>query len=786
MGVFDKVVPAAGRGSATGGRGTSVPAPGGRSPRRGMPRFVRRAIVGLFLLAIIGGITLMLILVNYTMRFPDPMALRKNDATPMVRVLARDGKVLAERGQVYQFVPLDLLPSHVIEAVVATEDRRFFDHRGVDPIGLVRAMFANLRAGRYVQGGSTLSQQLAKNLFLSSERTMGRKIEELLLAIWLEVRLPKQDILELYLNRVYFGGGAYGIEAAARRYFDKPSRSLRLSEASLLAGLLKAPSKYAPSNSPALARARARVVLKKMLAAGYISQEAEMSAAAQSVKFADPSAGRELTGLEYAAEFVLERLPPLIGTGHREINIETTFDSGLQKRAQTAVEQVLLTEGVAAAAGQAAVAIVDVDGGIRALVGGRSWRESQFNRAIKSRRQPGSAFKPFVYLAAVEQGATPDTMVLDMPLNIGGWAPRNENGQHRGAMTLRQALSNSVNTIAARLQQDVGTKRVIATARRLGVKSELRPGPSLSLGTSEVSLIEMTGAYAVLASGGLAVEPHAVTRVRANGKTILYERSKSRSQLVVAPDHVGIMSSMLNTALVSGTGKRAALARHVAAGKTGTSQDFRDAWFVGYTAHLAGGVWVGNDDGSAMSRVMGGGLPATIWKAVMEAAHEKLPPSTLAGMQQSPLPPWASDTLRDSDRIVKPADPITDLLAHEIQVPSAAAKLSAGRPARTERAATAVAATTAAPAKPAVRPASVRVMLQPRARGQKAPAPPNNTDLIARAIEDRGVASRVAAEPGVALPPPATVSTAGSDLDRLLRSIDQKPQPGLMGLGLRP
>ena len=311
-------------------------------------------------------------------------------------------------------------------------------------------------------------------------------------------------------------------------------------------------------------------------------------------------------------------------------------------------------------------------------------------------------------------------MVLDMPLNIGGWTPRNENGQHRGAMTLRQALSNSVNTIAARLQQDVGTKRVIATARRLGVKSELRPGPSLSLGTSEVSLIEMTGAYAVLASGGLAVEPHAVTRVRANGKIILYERPKARSQLVVAPDHVGIMSSMLNTALVSGTGKRAALARHVAAGKTGTSQDFRDAWFVGYTAHLAGGVWVGNDDGSPMSRVMGGGLPATLWKAVMEAAHEKLPPSTLAGMPQTQLP-WASDTLRDSDRNVKPADPITDLLTHEMPAPSVTAKGATSRAARADR------ATTATPLAP-----------------------------------------------------------AGSDLDRLVRSIDQKPQPGLMGLGLRP
>ncbi len=770
------------------GAASPVVSPKRRPPRRRMPRFVRRALAAAAVLTLLAGAALSMLLINYTIRFPDPMSLRKNDATPIVRVLARDGSVLAERGQNYQFLPLDLLPHHVIEAVVATEDRRFFDHRGLDPIGLFRAMFANLRAGRYVQGGSTLSQQLAKNLFLSSERTMGRKFEELMLAIWLEVRLPKQDILELYLNRVYFGGGAYGIEAAARRYFAKSARSLTLAEAAVLAGLLKAPSKYSPNSSPGLARARSRVVLKKMLAAGYIEEAAESAASAQSVKFADPTGGRELTGLEYAVEFVLERLPPLIGTGHKEIIIETTFDAALQKQAQSTVQSILAAEGSAVGAGQAAMVILDTDGGIRAMIGGRSWAESQFNRAIKAHRQPGSAFKPLVYLAAVEQGATPDTMVLDMPLNINGWTPRNENGQNRGAMTMRQALAHSVNTVAARLQQDVGTKKVIATARRLGIKSELRPSPSLSLGASEVSLIELTGAYGVFASGGVAVEPHAVTRVRTNSKTILYERSKVQPRIIVAPDHIGIMSSMLNTAMVSGTGRRAVLTGHMAAGKTGTTQDFRDAWFVGYTAHLAGGVWVGNDTGETMSKVMGGGLPATIWRAVMQGAHEKLPPAPLPGMQK----PWTGDTLRDTDRHVRPIDRISDLLAHDT-VAGAVTSRATGRTTRPEKAAVA-----AAPAKAGQRVASAHTRLKPRAKVPKTPDRSINPELATKTPSEPSVVKQAKStsppdpsdpaavtgnDLGGGTPTATSQASAASELDRLVKSIGEPPQKGFMGLG---
>lgn len=685
-------------------------------------------------------------LVHYTIKFPDPMALRRDTPSPAIRVLARDGSVLSERGQAHEFVPLDLLPRHVIDAVVATEDRRFFEHNGLDPLGLLRAAFANLRAGRYVQGGSTLSQQLAKNLFLSSERTIERKLEELLIAIWLEVRLSKSDILELYLNRVYFGGGAYGIDAAARRYFDKPAAQLKLSEAAVLAGLLKAPSKFSPNANPGLARSRARLVLKRMHAAGYIGEEAEAAAARDSVRFTDPTAGRDNSGLEYAMDFVLERLPPLAGGGHREIIVETTIDSVLQKRAQSAVEAALAADGTKLSAGQAAVVVLDRDGGIRAMIGGRSWTQSQFNRAVKARRQPGSAFKPLVYLAAIERGATADTQVVDEPITIGGWSPRNEDGRHRGAMSLRQALAQSVNTVVVRLQQDAGTARVIGLARRLGIRSELRPDLSLALGTSEVSLLELSGAYAVLASGGLGVEPHMIRRVR-TASSVLYQRPQTKPRMAIAPDHVGTISSMLNTVMVSGTGRRAALARHAAAGKTGTSQDHRDAWFIGYTAHLTTGVWVGNDNGEPMSRVMGSGIPATIWKGVMQAAHDGLPPEALPGVTIT-LPGAASG---QSPANVQPSA----LNPGQFGLPWA------GQPAPTRR-------ENQFGQSPIGSPAKVN-----EAAPTLAPRQPIDRSLFEQALRSDPV-HEVRSNP------------AALDLGRFGRTLESWSLPGMMGLGVKP
>jgi penicillin-binding protein 1A len=591
---------------------------------------IRAATVLTIFSGLAGTIVLSLAFIYYTIRFPDPSALRQRDRAPVVRVLAADGSLLAARGEAYDFVPFDLLPRHVINAVVATEDRRFFDHWGLDPIGIARATVANLRAGRYAQGGSTLTQQLAKNLFLTSERSLRRKVEELMLALWLEVRLTKQDIAELYLNRVYFGGGAYGIEAASHRYFGKSARSLTVAEAAVLAGLLKAPSRYSPANSPVLARARSHVVLQRMRDAGYITAAEETAMSRRPVRFAQHANERE-AGTQYAVEFVLDRLPPVIGPNAGELVVETTIDARLQRAAQAAVEQALATEGRAADAQQAAVVVIDTEGRIRALVGGRSFAESQFDRAVRARRQPGSAFKPLVYLAALERGWTPDTLVQDAPVTVAGWSPRNDSGTYQGSITLRQALAQSINSVAVRLQQDVSTSRVISLAQRLGIKSELRPSPSIALGTSEVSVLELTGAYAVLASGGLNVSPHAVRSVRTGGGAVIYARPADRPRILVAPDHVGQMNDMLHAALVSGTGRRALLPRHPSAGKTGTTQEFRDAWFVGYTAHLAAGVWVGNDDGKPMHKVVGGGLPARIWREVMLAAHDRLSPDDLPG-----------------------------------------------------------------------------------------------------------------------------------------------------------
>ena len=616
----------------TGKAATGAAARPGKRPRGrfGLRGQIRAATVLTVFAGLAATIVLSLAFIYYTIRFPDPSALRQRDKAPVVKVLAADGSLLAERGEAYDFVPFDLLPRHVIDAVVATEDRRFFTHWGLDPIGIARAGFANLKAGRYAQGGSTLTQQLAKNLFLTSERSLRRKIEELMLALWLEVRLSKQDIAELYLNRVYFGGGAYGIEAASNRYFAKSARSLTLAEAAVLAGLLKAPSRYSPANSPVLARARSQVVLKRMLDAGYITAADETTMLRRPVRFALHANARE-AGAQYAVEFVLDRLPPVIGPNSGELVVETTIDARLQRLAQAAVEQALATEGRIAGAQQAAVVVIDTEGRIRALVGGRSFAESQFDRAVRARRQPGSAFKPLVYLAALERGWTSDALVQDAPITIAGWSPRNDSGTYQGNITLRTALAQSVNSVAVRLQQDVGVSRVISLAQRLGIKSELRPSPSIALGTSEVSVLELTGAYGVLASGGLSVTPHAVRSVRTGAGAVLYARPVTRPRMLVAPDHVGQMSDMLHTALVSGTGRRALLPRHPSAGKTGTTQDFRDAWFVGYTAQLAAGVWVGNDDGKPMHKVVGGGLPARIWREVMLAAHERLPPGDLPG-----------------------------------------------------------------------------------------------------------------------------------------------------------
>lgn len=603
-----------------------------------LPRKIRFLIMAPMTLAGMTAAGVAAMMVYYTVTIPDPLSLRRKEQSASIRILARDGTLIGQKGGARDFIPLDLLPRMVIDAVVATEDRRFNEHWGLDPVGLLRASFANIRAGRFAQGGSTLTQQLAKNLFLTPERTMARKLEELVLAFWLEMRLSKAEILELYLNRVYFGGGAYGIESASQRFFDKSARELSVAEAAVIAGLLKAPSKYSPSANPGAARARGRAVLAKMKDAGVITADQERAARAEVVQFASGRTASESIGTEYAVDAVLEKLPSLVNETQADLVVETTIDADIQRRANDVVRRELVLQGSLLSANQAAVLVLDPEGGIRAMIGGRTYADSQFNRATKARRQPGSTFKPFVYLAALESGLTPESVVYDLPISIKGWSPHNENGKYSGAVTLRQALANSINTVAVRLTLDTGPHRVGAVARRFGIRSELREEPSLALGTSEVTLAELTGAYASFANGGRRVEPHAIRRVRTASGRVLYARTAPSATSVVSVQHLGAMNDIMNNAMISGTGRRAAIPLHPAAGKTGTSQDFRDAWFVGYTAHLVAGVWVGNDNGATMNKVRGGQLPADIWRQIMQQAHRGKTALPLPGTTERPRP----------------------------------------------------------------------------------------------------------------------------------------------------
>lgn len=596
---------------------------------------MRRLLVVPVAVAAAGASIIAAFMIYYSVIYPDPMSLRPKESAPYVRILARDGSMLTERGGSDDYVPLDLLPHYVADAVIATEDQRFYDHHGVDPLGMMRAAITNLREGRTVQGGSTLTQQLAKNLYLTSDRTFSRKLEEFTLALWLEMRLSKDDILELYLNRVYLGSGAYGVDQAARRYFRKPARNLSLGEAAMIAGLLKAPSRYSPLSNPTLARTRARIVLSQMQDAGFISEDEERRAAEEISRSFERSERAEPAGADYAIDYVMEQLGPAyvagVSSGAEGIVVETTLDARLQANAAAVIEQVITARGPELNTSEAAAVVMARDGGILALVGGRSYAQTQFNRAVKGRRQPGSAFKPFVYLAALEAGYTPDSIVEDLPLSIAGWAPRNDNGQYQGPMALRTALAKSVNTVAARLTLKVGPARVANTARRLGIRSPLAKDATISLGTSDVSLLELTGAYNVIANGGRTAEPYVIARVRSTRGEDLFVRAQAPFAQLIAPPLVASMNDMLGTALSEGTGRRAAIPPYAAAGKTGTSQGFRDAWFVGYTAYLTAGVWAGNDNGAAMNHVVGGSLPAEVWRAIMLSAHAGKTPLPLSG-----------------------------------------------------------------------------------------------------------------------------------------------------------
>ena len=584
-------------------------------PRRFLPRFAYWGLVGFLWL----GLAIGALIFYYALDLPDTDDLWKTGSQPELSIYARDDGLVARRGRRGgRPMRFDDFPPHLVEAVIAIEDRRFFSHFGLDPRGLLRALAVNMRQGRLAQGGSTLTQQLAKNVFLTPERSFKRKVQELLLAFWLEAHFSKQDILALYLNRVYFGSGAYGVQAAAETYFSRPVQNLTRVEAAMLAGLLKAPSRYAPTRDPAAAARRARIVIAAMQDAGFINAELAAEMAGQDIIITN----RSTDGAHYAVDWTLDQLPDFVGRPRADLDVMTTLDRPMQLAAERAINRVLAAQGEARQAGQAAMVVMTPDGAIRAMVGGRAYGKSQFNRAVQALRQPGSAFKPVVYLAALENGLAAGDVFDDAPLSINGWSPKNYDGRYRGAVTAGEAMAHSLNTVAVQISEQTGRDKVIDMARRLGLSGRLRAHPSLALGTFEVSLLQLTAAYAHFANGGQQVVPHIIQAVISSSGQSLYDRLAPVALPVVDGRHIGVLNNMLRAVMTIGTGRAARLDGIALAGKTGTSQNWRDAWFIGYSGALVVGVWVGNDDGAAMARVSGGGLPAEIFAAFMAEQKE--------------------------------------------------------------------------------------------------------------------------------------------------------------------
>ena len=550
-----------------------------------------------------------------------------------------NGKIIGRRGvRQDDAVPLADIPPVVIKAVLAIEDTRFFDHIGLDFMGTARALLENVRAKDVVQGGSTLTQQLAKNLFLSPERTFRRKLNEAFLALWIEARLSKEQILKLYLDRAYLGAGTYGVEAAAQFYFNKSVRDVTLPEAAMLAGLFKAPSKFAPHVDLNAAHARSNVVLDRMRTTGFISEGELFAAKREPAEFVRRD-GYESP--EYFLDFAYAEVQRLIQTysleGEYNLEVNTTVDLPLQKIAQATVNNMLDVNGKASNVTEAALVSMTPEGAVKVVVGGRDYESSQFNRATDAKRQPGSSFKPIVYLTALRSGMQPNTVLTDQPIQLGNWAPKNYSRSYQGRVTLTHALKKSINSIPVQIAEIVGRKAIIETAEMLGLQSKLTPIRSLPLGTEEVTVMDLTGVFATFANGGRPVRPYAVLEIRRPGGEVLYSHERNAPELLqsVNPVFVGDLNFMLNQVILDGTGKRAYLNRTPVAGKTGTTQDYRDAWFLGFTARHVTGVWLGNDDYTPMRRVTGGGLPAQTWHDFMVNAERGLEPEPLPGVTVS-------------------------------------------------------------------------------------------------------------------------------------------------------
>lgn len=589
---------------------------------------------GLGALGLIGLITLLVAVFTTASSLPSFEELKSSPNGQMIRVHAADGSVLVSLGPSYgQWISYDEIPPVMRDAMVAVEDRRFRSHPGVDPVALLRITRFAIQTrgtGRRLQGASTITQQVARTIFLSNSYTVSRKIREMILALALERKFSKDQILELYLNKVYFGGGAYGIDAASRKFFGHPATNLNLAEASVIAGLVKAPSRYSPTADAQAAIDRAGTVLHLMQETGYITAEQAASTDPTSVRLAPEP---RQNSVRYFTDWALPQLEMLIDETEAPLEVWTTLDPAMQRAADASIR------ANTPSGAQGALITLDRDGAVRAMVGGRDYVSSIYNRATQAERQPGSAFKLFVYLAALEAGHRPDDLVVDEPVTINGWSPRNSNGRFSGEMSLRTAFAYSINTIAAKLGQEVGFGAVADMAHRFGITTDINTQPAMVLGTSNVRLIEMTRAFASVGQGGTAVTPYAITRVTANGQTI-YSHEAEQPRVLVAPYVAAQMIDLLQTAVNTGTGRAAQIGRPVA-GKTGTTSSNKDGWFLGFSSGLTTGVWMGRDDARAVPGLAGGAAPARAFAAMMRVAVANRPPEQFE--TEVTLPEWQLD-----------------------------------------------------------------------------------------------------------------------------------------------
>ncbi|MBP0444423.1 PBP1A family penicillin-binding protein [Roseomonas sp. SSH11] len=577
-------------------------------------RLVRRLAAWSLMAAVWGSIALGILLLAFAWDLPRPGDALETTRRPSVTLEAADGRLLSTSGDLYgETVRLRDLPVHLPTALLAIEDRRFRDHFGLDPVGLLRAAWVNMTTGRVAQGGSTLTQQLAKNLFLTPERSLRRKVQEAMLALWLESRFTKDQLLEIYLNRVYLGAGAFGVDAAARLYFGVPARRLAVWQSAVLVGLPRAPSRLNPRANPTAAAERGAEVLRAMAATGALT-DAQAQAEAERIAF-PPRPSRDSGWFaDWVNDDLATRFP-----GSADLTLRTTLDLRVQAMVEAKLEALLSGAGAAADVGQGAVVVMDAaTGAVRAMAGGRDYRRSSFNRAVSARRQPGSVFKPFVFLAALERGLHPESTVSDAPITLGRWSPGNGSWRPRGDLPLEDALAHSVNTAAVRvLARAGGAREAASVARRLGLAGPFPKDATIALGTGEASLLELVAAYAAFANGGMKVVPHGIAAARAEGRSLA--PGNPAPARVVQPDDAQAIRRMMEAVVSRGSGRAAAVPGRPVAGKTGTTQDFRDAWFVGFSGGTVIGVWLGNDDATPMDDVRGGTLPARLFHDILEA-----------------------------------------------------------------------------------------------------------------------------------------------------------------------